>query len=158
VIPMGQISSSGEIKKWSTHFGQQNPLLLFASDLDVACTHCETQSERNHLVVVDTSGTNAKRLASLKRLQHFSVPTLVVAEERSVGDIGLEGDKQTATWEWNLEDLSALLWSSQSSPGQQVTGPISLFESRMSSHLGQQPIIHVLAMPAAGTAFNSLRR
>jgi uncharacterized membrane protein YkvA (DUF1232 family) len=156
VLPMGHVSASGEVSRWSTRFGQQDPLLLFASDLDVACTHSEEEPARNRLVVVDAVGRNANRLASLKRLQHFRIPALVITDEYSVDDLGLESDDKTVIWEWNDADLSALLWPQPSSNAD--ASPIARYEGRLASHLSTGPDIHVLTMPRATEIFTLLRR
>jgi uncharacterized membrane protein YkvA (DUF1232 family) len=155
VLPMGHISSSSEIHRWSTRFGQQDPILLFASDLDTACIEGEKEPERNRCVVVDASGRNATRLASLKRLQHFKVPTLLIAEERDVDDLGLGSDNETAIWEWSEADLSALLWPQAAADAE---GPIARYERRLLTHLSEGPEVHVLVMPLATEIFAVLRQ
>ena len=54
VVPVGQISADGEsTEQWSARFGKQTPVLLFASDLDIACSYAQDHREEIEHIIVD---------------------------------------------------------------------------------------------------------
>lgn len=153
VIPMGHLSSDGVIP-WSTSFGRRRPLLVFASDLDLACAYCEERAERTQLVIVDTTGRNAGKPASLQRLRHFGIPTLVVSSERTAHEVDVS-DGQIGVMEWGDKDLSSLLWPSANRTG---TGALSRYERRLESRTSSAPIVDGIHFDFANKAYDALRR
>ena len=129
VIPMGQLTTGEEIKPWSNRFGRQAPLLVFAPDLDAACAFAEQNPEKNELVIVDASGRNAKKTASLHRLGQFNIRTLVIAEERVANELDLANNDRVDVWEWEEEDFDALLWPQQNHAA--ASGLITRYERRL---------------------------
>jgi len=155
VIPMGQLTADDGVKKWSNHFGQQDPLLLFASDLDVACAFADEQTEQVELVVVDAGGRNAHRPASLRRLQNSGIPNLVVASQRTADDMQLNNGK-IGVWEWEEDDFASLLWPA--GPIRDGTGPIARYERRLQSRSAAALKIESVSCDLAERSFEAVRR
>ncbi|MBI3467500.1 MAG: hypothetical protein HY000_31205 [Planctomycetes bacterium] len=94
VIPMGHLSGMKEVTSWSTRFGTQPPVLLVASDLDHACEYIEEAGVETRLVVVDGSGRNAGKAASLARLRCLDCPTLVVCGLEGMDEVAPAGNRR----------------------------------------------------------------
>lgn len=160
VIPVGQVSADGESEeRWSTRFGIQKPILLFASDLDVARTYAEEHREKIELVIVDVAGRNREKHASLKRLNRLQIPCLLVATERVANETEVDQHNDLSVWEWGPEDLTALVW-----PETKLTpnsGEIARFEHRVRSTSSTRPTVKSISLPIADEtcrAFLALRR
>lgn len=156
VVPMGHLSSDGEIRSWSTRFGQQEPLLIFVSDLDIACEFAEDSRDQSHLVIVDVTGRNAKKTASLRRLQQFKIPTLAISTEKAADELSLIDDDHIGLWEWTDKDFSALLWPVQHT--ESAEGPIVKYERRLQSQSSYSPETRSIPFPLAERAFNAVRQ
>lgn len=154
VVPMGHITSDGNVHPWSSRFGRQRPLLLFASDLDVACALAEEHPRTNQLVVVDSTGRNAGKAASLRRLQRYAIPTLVILPESSTDDPEAAGDDHLSVWEWHHEDFSSLLWPQAPRCG---TGPIARHERSLEFHSSSPAQTECIAFPLAEQTFEAVR-
>jgi len=155
VVPMGHITSDGRIHAWSNRFGRQKPLLRFASDLDVACVLAEEYPQTNRVVVVDFTGRNADKTASLRRLQRYAIPTLVVLPESSADDLDVLEDDRIAVWEWKHSDLSVLLWPPQTPD--RGSGPIARHERSLESHSSSPPQVECISLPLAEQTFEAVR-
>lgn len=155
VFPMGHLTTDGEIERWSSRFGQQEPLLLFASDLDEACAFAEQDPDQNNLVIVDATGRNANKTASLKRLQQFKIPTLIVSPERTVDALEFAMDGSVALWEWNDGDFSSLLWPDPVIDAE--NNPIANYERRLRSRQHSAVQVETLSLPVAEQAFQVMR-
>lgn len=160
VIPVGQVSADGESgERWSTRFGVQKPILLFASDLDVARTYAEEHHEKIELVIVDVAGRNREKHASMKRLNRLQIPCLLIATERVANETEVDQHNDLSVWEWSPEDLTALVW-----PETKLTpnsGEIARFEHRVQSSSTTRPIVESISLPIAtetDKAFLALRR
>lgn len=160
VVPMGHLTSDGEtVEAWSTRFGSKQPILVFASDLDLATRFAEDEPSRNQLIIVDLVGRNAGKNASLKRLARFKIPTLLVVSERTANEVVPDADEQADIWEWSAEDLSALVWP-DSRNGQHV-GELIQFEHKLRTNAGIEPEIVPVSLPLTAkvhTNFLRLRR
>lgn len=160
VVPMGHLASDGEtVEPWSKRFGSKEPILVFASDLDLAARFAEDDPSRNHPIIVDLSGRNAGKNASLKRLARFKIPTVLVASERIANEVVTGTDENAEIWEWSADDFSALLWPEQNNG--QHTGELSRFEQKLKSNAGVEPQIISVSMPltaATHESFLKLRR
>ncbi|MEO1615586.1 MAG: DrmE family protein [Planctomycetota bacterium] len=160
VIPVGQVSADGEeTEQWSTRFGTQEPVLLFASDLDVACSFAQDNQDDIELVIVDVAGRNREKHASIKRLNSRKIPCLLVATERTANETEVDQHNDLSVWEWGAEDLRALVWSDKRLPAND--SEIAKFESRVQSTSSAKPIVENIAFPIvneAYKAFCSLRR
>lgn len=150
VIPMGHVTSNDNVRPWSTRFGNLAPLLIFAADLDTALAHIEEQPESYERVIIDATGRNAGKHASLRRLQQFRAPTLVITQDRDADTLDVT---DSAVWEWTSDDLRALMWPSPRS--QKNPGTIFRFEQTLRSQAFTQPVLNTLSLPAITTAFEA---
>ncbi len=80
-LSIGHLAPSGEVVPWSARFGATRPAVLIAPDLDRACEYVEEAEDAVTLTVVDASGQNAGRLASLNRLLTVGGRVLVAVPE-----------------------------------------------------------------------------
>lgn len=156
VIPMGHLTMDGTIKRWSTTFGQIEPLLVVTSDLDLACAFAECQPNRTRLVVVDASGRNANKVATLRQLQHSNVPTLIVASDRTADELSIMEDDSVDLWEWDVSDFSELLWPHHNSAS--GGGTIASYERRLRSLPTSVPRVERINCPVAEEVFEGVRR
>ena len=138
VIPMGHLVND-QVKPWSNQFGQQHPLLIFASDLNAACVYAETERESIESVIVDMSGRNANKFASLSELRRMNRQTLVVSLQRTADELPFANDDDsTSVWEWDAEDFSGLLWPCDADEGD---GIIARYERRLQSQPSAAPLV-----------------
>ena len=92
---------------WSPRFGATRPAVLIAPDLDRACEYVEETEDTVTLTVVDASGQNARRLASLNRLLTVGGRVLVAVPEVDADGV-IEGVADPAVWEWTPADYESL--------------------------------------------------
>jgi len=154
VVPMGNIVDN-EIKPWSNSFGQQEPLLVFSSDVDVACVYAEEHSDLIDTIIIDMTGRNSGKFASLGELQRMDFQTLVITPERSASEFPVEDDDSIIMWEWDAKDLSALLW-----PKGKVTdadGIIVRYEHRLQTQSSVVPQARLIDCPLTDEVFESVR-
>lgn len=112
VFPIGGVSVDGEIGMWSDRWKGVEPLLLFASNLDVASEVIdEDNAQQTAMVTVDGHGSIAQQGASLRRICRKNVPMLAVARERDHSDLQLLSEEAFRLFEWEPRDVSELLWS-----------------------------------------------
>jgi hypothetical protein len=107
IVPMGNLTTSGEICHWSSRFGTTKPMLLVIPDMDRACEYVEEEEERVSLTVVDASGQNAGRIASLSRLQGMGARVLVAVPEPDADEV-LDDDQDAMVWEWSSSDFESM--------------------------------------------------
>ena len=157
VIPIGQISADGEeAEKWSTRFGSQKPVLLFASDLDVACSFAQENRDEIELVIVDVAGRNREKHAGIKLLNRLKIPCLMISTERVANETESDQHNDLSVWEWGAEDLKALVW-----PERQLAadaGEIAKFEHRVRATSSARPIIETVSSPVVGVTFNAFAK
>ncbi|PNY37249.1 hypothetical protein C2E31_08800 [Rhodopirellula baltica] len=160
VIPVGQVSADGEeMERWSTRFGAQEPVLLFASDLDVACSFAQDNQDDIELVIVDVAGRNREKHASIKRLNTRKIPCLLIASERIANETEVDQHNDFSVWEWGADDLRALVWPEKRLPSS--NSEIAKFESRVQSTSSARPIVEKIAFPIVTDTYKtfcSLRR
>ena len=154
VIPVGQVSADGESAKcWSTRFGKQKPILLFASDLDMARTYAEEHREKIELVIVDVAGRNREKHASLKRLNRLHIPCLLIATERVANETEVDQHNDLSVWEWSPKDLTALVWpETKLTP---TSGEIARFEHRVRSTSSTRPIVKSISLPIVDETYRA---
>ncbi|QDV68102.1 hypothetical protein Poly24_18090 [Rosistilla carotiformis] len=154
VIPIGQISSDGEeAEQWSTRFGTQPPVLLFASDLDVACSFAQENPDEIELIVVDVAGRNREKHAGIKLLNRLKVPCLMIATERIANETESDQHNDLSVWEWGAEDLKALVWPERKLAAN--AGEIAKFEHRVRATSSAKPIIEIVSSPIVGVTFSA---
>jgi hypothetical protein len=156
VVPMAHLSGDGEIRLWSNRFGQQEPLLVFVSDLDYACAFAEEDRDCNNQVIVENTARNAGKTASLRRLQGLNIPTLVVSTEVAADELSLIEDDDLGVWEWKDSDFSALLWPMQREG--KSAGPLVRYERYLQSQSSFSPEIKIIQFPLAEQAFEEVRQ
>lgn len=153
-VPMGHIVGN-IVKPWSNRFGQQEPLLVFTSDLDVACAYAEERSESIESVIIDMTGRNLNKFASLSELRHMKFQTVVVSPERSAGELSIVDDDSAGVWEWNTGDLSALLWPHDTTTDRD--GVITHYERRLQAQSSAAPQVRCIDCSLADEVFESVR-
>lgn len=160
VVPVGQIAADGEeTASWSSRFGTQKPVLLFASDLDVACSYVQDHREDIEIVIIDATGRNREKHASIKRLNHLKVPCLFVSSERVANETELAEHDDLSVWEWSSDDLDAVIWPETSSGAGE--SQIATFEARIKSTSVVKPTVEAVKLPivdATYAAFCTLQR
>lgn len=160
VVPIGQISANGESTEcWSARFGIQTPVLLFASDLDIACIYAQDHREKIEHIIVDVTGRNREKHNSIKHLNRLQIPCLLIVSERIENDIELAKHNDLSVWEWDAKDLDALVWPELSDVMRK--GSIAKFESRVRVTSNSQPTVEKISFPIVNEtykSFCSLRR
>ncbi len=106
-LPMGNLTTAGDVCPWSGQFGSIRPTVLVVPDLDRACEYVEDEGSRVALVVVDASGHNAGRLASLSRIQGLGVRVLVAVAQADADSV-LGDDADSLVWEWDRTDFESV--------------------------------------------------
>lgn len=154
VVPMGSIVDD-KVKPWSNSFGQQEPLLVFTPDVDVACVYAEEHSEIIDTVIVDMTGRNSGKFASLSELQRMGFPILVITPEMSANELPVEDDDATVMWEWDTSDLSALLWPQDMATD--ADGIIVRYEHRLQAQSSVVPQTRCIDYPLTDEVFESVR-
>lgn len=157
VVPVGQIMADDQsIDAWSSRFGAQDPILVFASDLDIARAYAEDNRDKVELVIVDATGRNMEKHASLKRLARFRVPYLLVASERVADEFELDEHSDLSIWEWLPNDLTALVWP-ESKPHDD-SGSIARFEHQLKSTAMSRAKVESIEMPITAEIYAAFRR
>lgn len=126
-VPMGHLTSGGEVCPWSSRFGNIRPAILVIPDLDRACEYVEEEGEQVSLTVVDATGHNAGRTASLTRLGSLGARVLVVTSQADA-DESLTEDVDTIVWEWEKGDFDSLLSEPVPSNNSEQVGLVRRFE------------------------------
>jgi uncharacterized membrane protein YkvA (DUF1232 family) len=160
VVPIGQISAEGEsTERWTARFGTQTPVLLFASDLDTACIYAQDHRDEIEQIIVDVTGRNREKHASIKRLNRLKIPCLLIVSERTENEIDLAKHNDLSVWEWEGKDLEALVWPESFDAS--LTGSIAKFENKVRATSSARPTIEKITLPVVGEtykSFCSLRR
>lgn len=146
VVPMGHLTLDG-LKSWSTRFGNQEPLLIFASDLDDVCRYVEERRELETLVIVNREGRNEDKTASLQRMKHFQIPTLTVTPERAAHETP-DKDTKGRIWEWTTDDFGSLLWPA-TGVSKTSEGVLASYEQRVQLRTSGKIEPHVIPCPIA---------
>lgn len=153
VIPMGHLTDQG-VMPWSSRFGEQEPLMIVASDLDAACKFAEEREGQIALVIIDPQGRNANKSASMRRLQQLSISTFVVSSERTAAEMKFD-DGKTGIWEWSDDDFDALLWPVALNPS--GSGPLLEFDRRLQFQATSETKTTVVQLELASTTFESVK-
>jgi uncharacterized membrane protein YkvA (DUF1232 family) len=160
VVPIGQISADGEsTERWTVRFGTQTPVLLFASDLDTACVYAQDHRDEIEHIIIDVTGRNREKHASIKRLNRLRIPCLLIVSERTENEIELAKHNDLSVWEWEGKDLEALVWPELFDAS--LTGSIAKFESKVRATSSARPTIEKITLPVVGETYKtfcSLRR
>jgi hypothetical protein len=153
VVPMGHLTDT-KIKPWSNRFGQQEPLLVFVSDLDIACAYAEENIESIDLVIIDAVGRNANKAASLGEMRNLNLRTLVVMPERAANELPVTGSDFADVWEWDVHDFSALVWPKDHF----INGLVARYERRLQTLPSSDPQVKNITYPLADESFESVRQ
>lgn len=163
VIPMGQLLIDDSVRDttkrmkprpWSSKFGRQEPLLMVIPDVDTACEYAEEHKDKIELVIIDYKGRNANKSASLQRLRHFRIPTLVVSPERSAEKLSPD-EENTQVLEWTEDDFASLLWPPDLNENE--SSPVVRLERRLQTRSRTKPNIHTIAFEPAEQVFRAVR-
>jgi hypothetical protein len=152
VLPMGHLASSGEIVPWSPRFGATRQAILVAPDLDRACEYVEEGRETVTLTVVDATGHNAGRLASLNRLLSVGGRVLVAVPEVEAEEV-IEGVADPAVWEWTPADYETLCLGAATNGG---SDPVRSYEREVVRAASASVEIVRVKTPGVEEAFRSL--
>jgi hypothetical protein len=107
IVPMGNLTLSGDISPWSGQFGSSRPAVLVVPDLDRACEYVEGEGEKVALTIVDASGHNAGRLAALSRLQAIGARVLVTVGQADADGV-IDDGSDSVVWEWDRPDFESV--------------------------------------------------
>jgi uncharacterized membrane protein YkvA (DUF1232 family) len=109
-FPMGHIKRDGELEPWSAKFGSCIPLLTFISDIDLAVEILEeTQLGRQDVIIIDLSGANRNRAASLSYFKNINTNVLCVAEEKESSVLEQLESLDFNFFEWTSKEAGNLL-------------------------------------------------
>lgn len=144
---MGHLTLGGEVCPWSSRFGSSRPAVLVIPDLDRACEYVEGEGEQVLLTVVDATGHNAGRTASLARLGSLGARVLVVTSQADV-DESLTQDVDSTIWEWKKEDFDSLLSETVHSGTSDQAGPVRRYEAEVVRALSAE--VDVVQVHASG--------
>jgi uncharacterized membrane protein YkvA (DUF1232 family) len=156
VIPIGHLTPGGEVCPWSSRFGSSRPAVLIIPDLDRACEYVEREGEKVLLTVVDATGHNAGRTASLARLGSLGARVLVVTSQADA-DESLTEETDATIWEWKQEDIVSLLSETVHSGTSDQAGPVRRYETEVVRALSAA--VDVVQVHAGGVteAFEAVR-
>jgi hypothetical protein len=124
--------------------------------LDRACEYLEEHAKDVALTIVDTSGHNVERTASLSRLTGLGVRVLVVSPEADADEL-LTEEIEVAIWDWRSSDLESLCWEPYRHGGNE---PIRRYErdvARALSATTEVIRVHVPYIEEVFQAVESLR-
>src|SRR5581483_5145812 len=99
VLPIGNLTPDGDVSYWSPKFGTSRPLVLVIPDVDRACEYVEGSDKPVSLTIVDATGHNAARTASICRLESLNARVLVVTSQAEADESG-DADTKTVFFEW----------------------------------------------------------
>jgi hypothetical protein len=153
IIPMGHLSDDF-IKPWSNAFGQKDPLLIIAPDLDAASAFAETHGDSIASIFLDMSGRNANEFTNLIELQHTNSRIVAISSERVADELLNTNDDSISAWEWTPEDYSSLLWPLNPTDS---SGPIARYERWMQAQSSVTPLIKQIDCPLAYEVYDSVR-
>lgn len=155
VIPMGHLTVDNSITSWSEEFGTIAPVLIFVSDLDSACIFAEENLETIDSMIIDVSDHNGNKTASLNRIIAMDIRVLVIVPERLAYETPITADEYADIWEWTNDDLSSLLWPSQSRKNSD--GILSRYEHNIRIQATAKPTIHTISLESGKEAYDSIR-
>ena len=154
IIPMGHLTGSGEIKKWSTCFGEKEPLLIFISDLDEVPHFIKEHPDNIANIIIDKTGRNANKMANLAAIKRSNTPTIVISPERTCNEEGVIVDENSGLWEWNNNDFSELLWPEEKYHDSRLAN----YEKRLNILTSSPPIVKHIQLPLTETAFEAVNK
>lgn len=154
VVPMGHLTEEGDVvRPWTSRFGTQEPILVFASDLDAAARIVEFEPARYGLMVVEATARNAENQASFRRLRRLNVPTVVMATDRTSEHIDCT---DSDVWDWTRADFDALVWPKNE--GRPKTGTIATFERQLKDRSTAKVVVINVSSSAGNEAIQAQRR
>jgi len=151
-IPMGHLTVDGTIKSWSNRFGNQEPILVFISDLDDACVYAEESPNKWNKLIIDAQGRNANKTASLYRLRQFNIHSIIVSTETISEKVDLVDEDNFCLWEWNRDDFAALSWDTRKTGHD---GLILKYEERLRSLPFSSVNTRKISFPLADKTFEA---
>ena len=155
-FPMGHLIQDFDISLWSPKFGEYKPLLIFISDLDEACAYVDEHQSIVQLIVIDCSGKNKNKSASLRRLKQSNIPIIrVYPEKDSDGEI-LSNEENAKIWEWRSDDFSTLLWPTNYEI--EPNGSLACYEHRLRTLSGYTPEIRQISLEETDQVFETLKQ
>ena len=152
-LSMGNLTTAGEICPWSGQFGNIRPAVLVVPDLDRACEYVENEGDRVALVVVDASGHNAGRLASLSRIQGLGVRVLVAVAQADADSV-LEDDADSLVWEWDRTDFDSVYV--EPAPASPNPDPVRAYEREVVRAVSAGVEIVPVSCPEVDEAFRTV--
>lgn len=153
IVPMGSLTMSGDQMSWSGRFGSSRPAVLIIPDMDRACEYIEGEDSKAALTIVDVSGHNAGRLASLSRLQQMGSRLLVTVSQADA-DALLEDDSDSLVWEWDRTDFESVLVE----PGHATptANPVETYERAVVRAVSSDVKVIPVQLPEADQAYHSV--
>ena len=152
-LSMGNLTTAGEVCPWPGQFGNTRTAVLVVPDLDRACEYVENEGDRVALVVVDASGHNAGRLASLSRIQGLGVRVLVTVAQADADSI-LEDDPDLMVWEWDRTDFESVYV--ESAPASSNADPVLAYEREVVRAVSAGVEVVSVPCPEVDEAFRSI--
>ncbi|MBN1233309.1 MAG: DrmE family protein [Candidatus Coatesbacteria bacterium] len=158
VIPVGHLNNKGTLTTWSRSFGTTQPIIVFISDIDVACSFLNENIEKCHSIIIDAANRNRSKISSLKQIVQKNVNTLIFSTSRNVEELDIIKDDRIDIWEWTKDSLSALLWSSCKSPEIEESSSIfSRNENTIYKSMKCIPVIKNISFPFSEDIFDAVR-
>jgi uncharacterized membrane protein YkvA (DUF1232 family) len=156
-VPMGHLTPGGEVCPWSSRFGSSRPAVLVIPDLDRACEYVEGEGEQVLLTVVDATGHNAGRTASLARLGSLGARVLVMTSQADA-DESLTEETDSTIWEWKKEDIDSLLSEMVHSGTSDQTNLVRCYETEVVRALSAAVEVVQVSAVEATEAYEAVRR
>ena len=109
-FPMGHIKRDGELEHWGEKFGSCVPLLTFISDIDLAVEILtETSLGMQDVIIIDLTGANRNRVASLNYFKSINANVLCVTEEKESSVLTYLESLDFNFLEWTSKEAGNLL-------------------------------------------------
>lgn len=155
VLPMGHIKRDGELSRWDARFGKTECLITTVSDLDLAAEILEEQELTSEdIVVIDLSGLNSNKFASLGQIQSLDARVLCIAEEKDTETIRQLDVNHYEFWEWSPEEVGEL--ASENKGGADGAHPFNCNDGSVIRSLLLKPNIRVVSNSEAEKAKTDL--
>lgn len=153
IMPMGSVGTSGDQATWSGRFGSSRPAILIIPDMDRACEYIEGEGASVGLAIIDASGHNAGRLASLSRLQQIGARLLVIVSQADA-DAVLDDHSDALVWEWDRTDFESVFVEPSHSTS--TANPVQAYEREVFRAFSSEVEVVPVQLPEADEAFRSV--
>lgn len=111
VVPIGHIKRDGKTDFWGSHFGEAQRLLTIISDLDLASEVLdEADLSDNDLIVVDLSGINRNKTASLQLIKTLGARIFCIVEEKDFDTVEILKEAGFNFWEWSEKEITEFIF------------------------------------------------